>query len=256
MSIPGTQAIDRAADLVVRVVQSPDPLSTLDLAAVSGLARSTAARLLAALERAHLVARDVEGRGYLPGPLFEQYAARTDTREWIARQAQPHMDALSERTGETINLAVPVGASVVQIAQVDSTYMLGSRDWMGVDLPAHCSSLGKTLYAFGAMDLPAALEVLTEHTVTDVDRLTREFATIRERGYATTVDELEVGLTGIGAPVRLRGRLVAALGLSGPSTRLSHRLDELGPLVAEHAERLSAHTDHDLSSPDTMEGAS
>lgn len=240
MSSTGTQAIDRAADLVVRVVQSPDPLSTPDLAEATGLARSTISRLLTALERSHLISRDVEGNGFLPGPLFEQYAARADTRDWIAREAQPTMDSLSRATGETINLGVPVGAAVVQIAQVDSTFMLGSRDWVGVDLPAHTSSLGKTLYAFGGLDLPAELEQLTQHSVTDVTALTAQFEQIRARGYATTVDELEVGLTGVGAPVRLRGRLVAALGLSGPSTRLSDRLDELGRLVAGHADDLSS----------------
>lgn len=248
MSGNGTQAIDRAADLVVRVVQSPDPLSTPDLAEATGLARSTISRLLTALERAHLISRDVEGNGFLPGPLFEQYAARADTRDWIAREAHPAMAALSGATGETINLGVPVGGAVVQIAQIDSTFMLGSRDWVGVDLPAHSSSLGKTLYAFGALDLPAELERLTAYTVSDPSALTAQFEVIRRRGWATTVDELEVGLTGVGAPVRLRGRLVAALGLSGPSTRLSDRLDELGRLVKAHADDLSTRlTDHHVA---------
>lgn len=252
MATQGTQAIDRAADLVVRVVQSPDPVSTPELAQATGLARSTVSRLLAALERSHLISRDVEGHGYLPGPLFEQYAARTDTREWLAREAHSTMAALSDATGETINLGVPVGGAVVQIAQVDSTFMIGSRNWVGVDLPAHSSSLGKTLYAFGALDLPAQLEALTERTVTDPDTLRAEFEVIRRRGWATTVDELEVALTGIGAPVRLRGRLVAALGVSGPTSRLSGRLDELGRLVSRHADDLSAR----LTEPHMMKGAS
>ena len=236
----------------MRVVQSPDPLSTPDLAQATGLARSTVSRLLSALERSHLISRDVEGNGYLPGPLFEQYAARTDTREWLAREAQPTMAALSEATGETINLGVPVGSSVVQIAQVNSTFLIGSRDWVGVDLPAHSSSLGKTLYAFGALDLPEELPSLTARTVTDPEALRAEFAVIRDRGWATTVDELEIALTGIGAPVRLRGRLVAAIGLSGPTSRLSGRLDELGRLVSRHADDLSER----LTEPHVMKGAS
>lgn len=252
MATQGTQAIDRAADLVVRVVQSPDPLSTPELAQSTGLARSTVSRLLAALERSHLICRDVEGNGYLPGPLFEQYAARTDTRDLLAREAAPTMAALSEATGETINLGVPVGGAVVQIAQVDSTFLIGSRDWVGVDLPAHCSSLGKTLYAFGALDLPDSLEALTERTVTDQEALRAEFELIRRRGYAITVDELELALTGIGAPVRLRGRLVAAIGVSGPTSRLSGRLDEFGRLIARHADALSAR----LSDPHMVKGAS
>lgn len=241
VSTSGTQAIDRAADLLSRVIQHDAAPTATELAEATGYARSTTSRLLAGLERNHLLRRDPEGR-WVPGPLFEQYAAQWDLRGRLIRTAQPVMEGLGEATGETINLGIGLAGTVVQIAQVDSTYFLGSRDWVGVDLPAHTSSLGKVLYAHGVLDRPEEpLEKLTPHTRGSWSELAREFADIRTRGYATTVDELEVGLTGIAAPVSLDGTVVAALGLSGPSTRLADRIPTVGRIVAAHAAELSSH---------------
>lgn len=240
MSTNGTQAIDRAADLLARVINAESAPTATELAAETGYARSTASRLLSALERSDLLRRDDDG-GWFPGALFEQYAAQWDLRSRLLRLAQPVMEDLGEATGETINLGIALAGSVVQIAQVDSTYFLGSRNWVGVDLPAHTSSLGKVFYAHGVLDEPdGPLERLTPRTAGSWDELAAQFATVREQGYASTVDELEVGLTGIAAPVWFDGTVVAGLGLSGPSTRLADRIPTVGRVVNAHAERLTA----------------
>jgi IclR family acetate operon transcriptional repressor len=240
VSTSGTQAIDRAADLLTRVISHESAPTATELAEQTGYARSTTARLLSGLERNRLLRRDPDGR-WMPGPLFEQYAAQWDLRGRLIRTAEPVMESLGEASGETINLAIGLGGSVVQIAQVDATYFLGSRNWVGVDLPAHTSALGKVLYAHGVLDRPAEpLEKLTPHTRGTWKELAAEFDEIRSRGYASTVDELEVGLTGVAAPVTLDGTVVAALGLSGPSTRLAHRIPAVGRIVAAHAAELSS----------------
>lgn len=240
MSTSGTQAIDRAADLLARVIHAESAPTATELAAESGYARSTASRLLSALERSDLLRRDDEG-GWFPGALFEQYAAQWDLRGRLLRLAHPVMEQLGEETGETINLGIALAGSVVQIAQVDSTYFLGSRNWVGVDLPAHTSSLGKVFYAHGALDEPdEELDQLTPHTAGSWTELARQLGDVRARGYASTVDELEVGLTGIAAPVYFDGTVVAGLGLSGPSTRLADRIPAVGRVVATHADHLSA----------------
>lgn len=173
-STTGTQSIDRAADLLARVVHSDSPLSNTDLAEAAGLAKSTTSRILAALERSELLTRDADG-AWLPGTLFDVYAARHTSADRLAEAALPTMQALGELTGETINLGVAHGDTVAQIAQVDSTYFLGSRNWVGVDVPAHCSSLGKALYAARVLTLPqGALERRTPATVATGDALRRQ----------------------------------------------------------------------------------
>lgn len=236
----GTQAVDRAAALIALVVRSPEPLTSSALADSAGLARSTTSRLLTALERARLLARDDDG-AYVPGPLFAQYATRHDPSAALVRLATPTLQRLGDDTGETVNLGVAHGDTVVQVAQVDARYVLGARDWVGVDVPPHCSALGKVMYAFGGLTVPdGPLEQPTDKAIGSGAQLRRELARVRRDGFARARDELEVGLTAVAAPVRNRkGDVIAALGVSGPTARLATRADQTGRLVIEHADTLS-----------------
>ncbi len=237
----GTQAVDRAALLLSTVVDADDPLSFADIADECGLPKSTTSRLLTALERTELLARDESG-GYVAGPLFWRYATRHDPFGEVAHLAAPVLEALSEQTGETINLGMPRGDRVVHVAQLDSRFLLGSRDWTAVEVPEHTSSLGKVLFAYGALPLPPGpLERMTERTIADLPALRRELGGVRRRGYAITVDELEIGLSGVASPVfDGQGEVIAALGLSGPTPRLESTLAAHGRLVKKHAEQLTA----------------
>lgn len=236
----GTQAIDRAALLVTTVVRADEPLSFVDLHEVCGLPKSTTSRLLAALERTELLERDGNG-SYVAGPLFWLYATRHDPWEELVRLTRPTLEQIGASTRETVNLAVPRGDRVVQVAQVNSQYMLGTRDWTEVEVPAHCSALGKVLYAHGCLAAPLGpLEQPTVNTVHDVAALQRHLGQARRLGYATTIDELEIGLSGVAVPVRGgRGEVIAALGVSGPTARLEDRIDDVGQLLNHRAEQLS-----------------
>jgi DNA-binding IclR family transcriptional regulator len=240
MATTGTQALDRAAALLSLVVRAGAPLSSRTLAAETGLARSTASRLLLALERLELLERDAEG-GFRPGPLFSVYAVQHDPVDALVRAAQPVMARIAERTGETVNFAVPDGSGVSQVAQIDSTYLLGTTSWVGVDVPAHCSALGKVMYAYGALDLPTGpLVRRTPQTVTSVAELSSQLETVRRRGYAVTHGELEEGLDAVAAPVRGRdGSVKAAIGVSGPSFRLERSHAQIGKLLIDETHQLS-----------------
>jgi len=240
MSPSGTQAIDRAAALLSLVVYADHPCSYGDLVQETGLTRSTASRLLSALERHHLLGRDGAG-SYYPGSLFSVHAARHEPTEALVRAADPVLAEINRETGETVNLAVPSGAGVVQVAQVDATFQLGVSNWVGVHVPAHCSALGKVLYAFDAIPAPTGrLERRTAHTATTPAELEEQLREVRSRGVAYTHGELEEGLDGVAAPVRGRdGAVVAALGVSGPSFRMADSLTRIAELVVSRSERLS-----------------
>lgn len=241
----GTQAIDRAAGLLVRVVEADAPQTFGHLLAESGLPKSTASRLLSALERHGLLRRDGDG-AFLPGPVLTRYAGRAGTADLVTA-AQPVLDRLSEKTGETVNLAVLSGGrgggEVEQVAQVDSSYLLGATNWVGQRAPLHCSALGKVFVAFGAAKLPRGpLERRTPHTITDRTRLSAQFAEIRKVGYGVAIEELEPGLVAVAAPVRGRGgQLVAGITVSGPSFRLGQaQIAEIGALLVSEADAFSA----------------
>ena len=236
----GTRALDRATDLVAAVVSADQPLSFGYLQESSGLAKSTTSRILAALERSGLLERDGDG-SYVAGQLFWLYAARHDPWEELVRLARPTMELIGDATHEAVHLSIVRGDRVTQVAQVNSQFLLGTRDWTAVDVPAHCSALGKVFYAWDVLPVPGlTLDRLTDATLTDPDALRQDVGLARRRGWAVTHDELEVGLTGVAVPVLgPRGLVVAALGISGPTQRLADRLDEVGLQLSDHAARLS-----------------
>lgn len=237
----GTQAVERAAALVATAVRADEPLGFAELVESCDLAKSTASRLLTALERAELLERDDTGL-YRAGPLFSLYAARHDRWDELVHLARPTLEQLGEDTRETVNLAVAQGDRVIQVGQVDSQYLLGARDWTQIDVPPHASALGKVLYAYAALPVPRGrLEQLTPQTVPDGTALDRQLGQVRRRGWAVTVDELEIGLSAVAVPVRSGGGdVVASLGVSGPTQRFQGRMDEVGRLLADRARGLSA----------------
>jgi DNA-binding IclR family transcriptional regulator len=149
-----------------------------------------------------------------------------------------------------VHVAVANGGRVEHIAQVDSTFLLGARDWTDIEVPAHCSALGKVLLAWDVLDRPAGrLEAPTGHSLHSRADLDVDLAQVRNRGFAVTRDELEVGLAGVAAPVfgpvigeelHAKMQVVAAVGVSGPTARLEDRLDQVGRLLIEQTEALSA----------------
>jgi IclR family acetate operon transcriptional repressor len=246
VSSHGTAAVDRGADLLVRVLEAERPVALAELVSASGIPKSTASRLLSALERRGLVEQDGERGRLRPGPAILRVAERGMLERNIVELAGPSLDALSECSGETINLAVPAPAGVEHVAQVDSVHFLGVGQWLGRSVDFHSSANGKVFLAHGRATLPEELTTHTPHTVTDPAQLQAELTQIRRQGYATAVDELEVGLAAIAAPVRgARGDVIAALTISGPSLRLTlERICELAPILIREAGSLSRRLGH------------
>ena len=226
----GSQTIDRAAQLLTLVLDADEPRALSDLAGDAELPKSTASRLLSALERQGLVEQHGRRGSFEPGPVLRRYAHRGQLTEL----AQPHLEHLSELSGETINLAVPGPLGVEHLAQIESRHFLGTGQWVGRRVPYDCTAVGKVFLAFGGA--PA--------TVADPDRLATEIARVRRNGYATAVDELEVGLAGLAAPVfGAGGQALAALSISGPTLRLgAQQIADLHPMLIHEARALG----HDM----------
>ena len=238
----GSQAIERAAQLLVLVLDQEQPTTLGELARLSDLPKSTASRLVAALERNALVQRDSARGAIRPGPALLRFAQRGVDDTDLVELANPVLLELAAQSGETINLAVPANTGVNHLAQVDSRHMIGAANWVGRAVPFHAAANGKVFLANGAAELPPGeLVRFTPHTMADREHLVAALDTIRAVGYATAIDEIEVGLSAVAAPVRgANGACVAALSISGPSFRLGpSQLDHMGALLIEQAAVLS-----------------
>jgi DNA-binding IclR family transcriptional regulator len=227
----------RSAERVLTLLTSFDDtrveLGVTEMAASLGVHKSTASRLAAALERAGLLTRS--GRRFRLGLEVIRLGALAMRGLDIVAAMQPAMDKLSRQTGETVNLAIPAGADVLNIAEVPSTFIVScSGGWIGRRTRPHAVANGKVLMAHGAIPVPRRLERYTPQTITTRQRLEAELAAVRRNGYATAVAELEDGLVAVASPVLdATGACVAALSVSGPEFRMRpESLDDLGRLCA------------------------
>jgi DNA-binding IclR family transcriptional regulator len=243
----GTTAIDRGAELLVRVLESEQPVALADLVSASGIPKSTASRLVSALERQGLVEQDGERGRLRPGPAILRVAERGLLERSVVELARASLDTLSESSGETINLAVPARHGVEHVAEVESRHFLGAGQWLGRSVDYHCTAVGKVFMAFGRATVPST--PLPRHapaTITDPGRLRSELEAVRAHGFATAVDELEPGLAAMAVPVRgARGEVVAALSVTGPTLRMTPaRILELRPILTDEARTLSRRLGH------------
>ncbi len=226
-----------AAELTARLIalvieRSPRTLS--ELIAASDASEADVQVALAALERHGLIEWDAERTR-----ARFAHAIRRD----LAELAEPAMRRLADESGETVNLMVRSPHGAEAIAQVDGRHVLGVSSWIGREVPDHCSAAGKVFLAYGDDAPRGSLERLTARTIVHPDELARQLAGVREHGFATIVDELEMGLAAVAAPIRDGdGTVVGALSVAGPTARLGpSRLGIVGRLAVEQADAVSAH---------------
>jgi DNA-binding IclR family transcriptional regulator len=233
---------ERAAHALALILER-EPRTLGELAQAVGATPVEAASLIAALERHELIAWAAGRSGLRAGPAALRFARSGVGREDLAELAEPSIRRLADESGETANVIVPRPAGTEAIAQVDGRHLLGATNWVGRELPLHCTAAGKVFLAFGVAALAdGPLSAPARATIVDRDRLARTLETVREEGYATIVDELEDGLAAVAAPVRDRdGAVIAALTVSGATVRLPPaRLRLLGRVALEQARALSA----------------
>jgi DNA-binding IclR family transcriptional regulator len=230
------QSAERVLALLASFEDGRAELGVTEIASSLGVHKSTASRLAATLERTGFLARS--GRRYRLGVEIIRLGTLALRSTDIVATMRPAMEKLSQQTGETINLAVPAGSEILNVAELPSTYILScSGGWIGRRTKPHAVANGKVLLAYGALPVPAGLKRYTDHTITSFDALNQELAAIRRDGFGKAVDELEDGLVAVAAPVfGASGECIAALSVSGPSFRMpAEKLDELGRLCASHA---------------------
>lgn len=224
----GLSSVRNAARLLCAFTPADRDLGVSELAARLGLAKSTVHRLLTTLMVDGLVERDRQSGRYRLGlKLYELGAIVADHLDLHEVIAGP-IDDLRNRTGETVHVAILDGGEVVYVARRESPHTLRLFGRVGHRNHAHCTSTGKVLLAFLPEPERAAildgreLPAHTQYTITDHDRLEEELEAIRRRGWAANVNESELGVTSVAAPIRdASGRVVAAISVAGPGPRFT-----------------------------------
>ncbi|MEW6471019.1 MAG: IclR family transcriptional regulator [Actinomycetota bacterium] len=210
--------------------------SLTEVARGAGVSKPTTYRLLAALERWGGVRRTPSGR-YSLGMKFFELGGLVPERQRLRDLALPYMEDLLIATNGHVHLVTLEGNDVVvldrllshQGATAPSRVRVGGRE------PASCSAVGKAILAFSPPEVVEAvlergLAAETPYSITDRNLFLKTLGKIRRDGVAYGQEELFVGRACVGAPVfDHTGRVVAAISVSGPVTRMP--LESFAPAV-------------------------
>ncbi|NYG45337.1 DNA-binding IclR family transcriptional regulator [Bradyrhizobium sp. IAR9] len=214
----------------------PGSLTLADVAALLGLPKTTAHRLLRGLARSGLAKRGRKSSLRLGERLMRLLHASADDG-WLRSLARPHLRALTDRTGETCYVTRLVGARVVVVSSLSPDARWRGYVQLGIEMPINAAASAKAIMAYqekAAIEqvLSYELPMFTASTRSDRQWIEQQLAETRSRGYATCIGEIDEGLAAIAVPVRLSsGMVLHSLGMTGPLQRIMN--DEL-------AERLGA----------------
>lgn len=219
-------SVNRAIS-ILQVLARRGPTAVTDIATELGIHKSTVFRLLFTLESRGLVDQNTNRGRYQLGYGVVQLAAGATRKLDLSMISRRIFETLAEDVGESAELAILDDGSVLTIDQVIGSAAMTTIHWVGRRSPLHVTSAGKVFLAHlddDARDelLRGGLERFTENTITDRRLLDEQLRAVLEDGYGFTLEEYEVGLAAVAAPIRdLDGQVVAAASVSGPTFRLN-----------------------------------
>ncbi len=244
----GVQSIGRAFAIIEEIARNRDGIGLAELSKRVGLHNSTTFHLVKTMVSLGYVRQLKDSKRYRIGrPLFALAASALDEIEMMSL-ATPVLDELARATGESAHFSVPMGDAVVVLARTSGPGAFQLTDRVGVVRPAHCTALGKIMLAalvpdqFARYLQRAELKAYTPKSITSAEQLAREIAEVRRAGLAIDDGEFDSELRCAALPVRdFSGRVIGAIGISGPVWRLSiEALQKRARIVRAAADRLSA----------------
>jgi IclR family KDG regulon transcriptional repressor len=247
MSDATLSTVRNAARLLKAFLTREEELGVAELSRRLGLGKSSVHRLLTTLLGEGLVEQDARTGRYRLGIVMFELGEAVRLHMDLHGAAATVLLQLREETGESVQLGVAHGDDVIYVERLDSAHTLRLLGEPGRRAPLYCTSSGKVLLAY----LPEArrqvvlraapFTALTPHTITDRSQLAAELDRVRRRGWAEAVNEREVGVASIAAPVRdIGGEVIAAISIGVPLARCSvMALRRLAPVIMEAAEAAS-----------------
>jgi len=246
-------SVERAFVIVAMLADLEDGASLGEIARHLDVNKGIAAKLLATLERVGIVWRDHVAQRYNLTYRISNLGLRQLQKTRLLDQCAAVLKGLAEETGELVRLAIVENgeritwvyavAGTKRLLQIDPNYSLEAH--------LHTTAIGKswlcTLPFERALKLMLrqGIKPLTRHSKVAMEAIRAELAAAARRGFATSFEETELGVSAIAAPIMVttlanETECVGAVSLAAPTNRMSERqLVACGPLVMRTVERLA-----------------
>lgn len=244
-------SIERAMDILNVFLTGNMEMSVTEIGKSLGLHKSTVFRTLETLESKGFVQQNPDNSKYRLGLQIYLLGMKFRENEPITKIIYPYAKALSDKFNEVVNIHALFHEQseyplLVMLEKIQSPQVLNLSPAIGFVGPCHCSASGKCLLAFSPAEYikrfkGKPLPGFTKHTITDWDALLEDLAIIRKQGYSVDLEEREVGLTCIAAPIFNRQKkLVATISVAGPLARIhGERTKEIIEEVKRTAHQIS-----------------
>lgn len=242
-----SQSLQNGIDALV-LMASRRAITVGELASEINVSKSTASRILAALQDVNLVERNRDASTYNLGPTVLRLAEQYSGNQSVIAVSRPFLERLVQEVHESAQLGVMVNDQAVVIEQVTSDARLVFHARVGGAEPLYCSAVGKCLLAFASEETRVralahvSMVPRTSKTISDMGRLYRELDKIRQLGYAVDEEETAPDIKAVAVPLRNgRGAAMYAIGVAGAASRLrDDRLNKVIPLVLKTSSDIHA----------------
>ena len=228
MSEASSRAVERALSIMETVGASHHSLSHSDLCRRLGIPKGTASYLLHTLEARGYLHREPETGRYSLGLQVLQLSHGVSAHLDLRTAALPHLRQFVAEMNLPAHLATLEQGRVVYIEKVESTGFVRMATWVGKRLPVHTTAVGKALVAWLSAEQVAAIlqqrgmEPVTPETIVTQPLFLRELEKVRRQRYALDLEENNLGVRCVAAPVlNDAGDVVAALGTSGTTAQIA-----------------------------------
>lgn len=242
------QSADRIFAVMEIMSFHPRGISLADICTATGLAKSTAMRMVMSLVSNGYAVQDPDTRKYRLTMRMFEVGSRVADGSNLLLAARVHLEELARRSGETVHLVTRVDNEVVYIYKEEgASHVVRMASSVGLKSPMYCTGVGKCILAHleksEVCDIFNSSDIVryTDNTITSLDVLLDELEMVRENGYAIDNEEHEQGVCCIAAPIlSLNNKPIASISLSAPKLRLDqNRILELSPLVVKTAKKIS-----------------
>jgi IclR family KDG regulon transcriptional repressor len=237
---------ERTLVLLRYIIENEDGLSIREASRTLGYSPATVQKLIGSLyEQGFVVKDDITDR-YQLGPEAVRLGFSALARLDIRRAARPYIEALSDKTGETVFLAIRRGNYAVYIDKAVSKHPIRMDAPLGVDRPYNCTAIGKILLTgiaeedIDRMAAEKCFEARTPNSIMEPAKIKAEIKRIRRQGWAEDKEEYVIGAYCIATPIyNFNGEIEASVTVSGPTHRIKANLDSIIEEVKSAAQKVS-----------------
>ncbi len=238
------QSVENALSIIDLLCEYEE-LGVSEIGNLLNVGKSTAFRLLATLQSKNYVYKD-ENSKYRLSPKFLSIGNIVSNRMEIINKVHPFLVELANYSGETCHLGV--WSSKIDTTFIDKVTGKNSiimSSIIGSNKVAHSTSIGKSLLAFSDTERidyylnNVEYKLNTHKSIKNREELRDNLIKIQTNGYSMDDEEAEIGLTCFAAPILVRGKAIAAISISGPSSRMIPRKKEFTEMIKKTAHKIS-----------------